>query len=74
MFPNFAALASIALVISVSTAECECCFSCMKRIKTTLRNRMETETLDQLMRIASEECKPEDFNFNSAADLWGSIR
>ena len=52
MFPNFAALASIALVIPVSTAECEHCFSCMKRIKTTLRNRMETETLDQLMRIA----------------------
>ena len=71
MFPNFAALASIALVIPVSTAEC---FSCMKRIKTALRNRMETETLDQLMPIASEGPKPEDFNFDRAADLWGAIR
>ena len=74
MFPNFAVLASIALVIPVSTAECERCFSSMKRIKTTLRNRMETDTLDQLMRIANEGPKPEDFNFEKAADLWGSLR
>ena len=74
MFPNFAVLASIALVIPVSTAECERCFSSMKRIKTILRNRMETETLDQLMRIANEGPEPEHFNFNKAADLWGSLR
>ena len=46
----------------------------MKRIKTTLRNRMESATLDQLMRIANEGPKPEEFNFDKAADLWGSIR
>lgn len=46
----------------------------MKRIKTTIRNRMETATLDQLMRIANEGPKPEEFNFDKAADLWGSIR
>ena len=74
MFPNFALLATIALIIPVSTAECERCFSSMKRIKTTLRNRMETATLDQLMRIANEGPKPEEFNFDKAADLWGSLR
>lgn len=74
MFPNFAVLASIALVIPVSTAECERCFSCMKRIKTVLRNRMETATLDQLMLIVNEGPKLEEFNFDKAADLWGSLR
>ena len=73
MFPNFAVLASIALIIPISTAECERCFSSMKRIKTTLRNRMETTTLDQLMRISNEGYKPE-FNFDKAAGLWGSLR
>ena len=74
MFPNFALLATVALIIPVSTAECERCFSSMKRIKTTLRNRMETATLDQLMRIANEGPEPEVFNFDKAADLWGSLR
>ena len=61
-FPNFALLATIALIIPVSTAECERCFSSMKRIKTTLRNRMETATLDQLMRTANKGHKAEEFN------------
>ncbi len=33
MFPNFAVVASIALTIPIRTAECEHCFSSMKRIK-----------------------------------------
>lgn len=74
MFPNFALLATIALIIPVSTAECERCFSSMKRIKTTLRNRMETATLDKLMRIANKGPKPKEFNFDKATDLWGSLR
>ena len=74
MFPNFAVLASIALVVPVSTAECERCFSSMKRIKTVLRNRMDTKTLDQLIRISNEGPNPEHFDFNIAADLWGSRR
>ena len=69
-FPSFALLATIALIIPVSTAECERCFSSMKRIKT----RMETATLDQLMQIANEGPKPEEFKFDKVADLWGSLR
>ena len=38
-FPQLSRLASIALIIPVSTAECERCFSSMNRIKTDLRNR-----------------------------------
>ena len=54
MFPNFSTIASIARVLPVSTAECERCFSLMKRIKSVSRNRMETNTLDKLMRISVE--------------------
>jgi hypothetical protein len=39
-FPEFAKLARIALVIPVSSAAAERGFSCMKRIKTSLRNRL----------------------------------
>jgi len=35
---------------------------------------METDTLDRLMRIANEGPKFENFNFDKAADLWGSLR
>ena len=38
MYPNLAKLASIAVLIPVSTAECERSFSAMNRIKTVLRN------------------------------------
>ena len=74
MFPNLSTLAFIARILPVSTAECERCFSGMKRIKTVLRNRMETDTLEKLMRISVEGPALDDFNFDKAADLWGSLR
>ena len=46
LFPNFSKLASIARILPISTAECERCFSAMKRVKTVLHNRLETDTLD----------------------------
>ena len=54
MYPQFTKLACIALVIPVSTAECERSFSAMKRIKTDSRNRLLTENLNHLMRISIE--------------------
>ena len=30
LFPNFSKLASIARILPISTAECECCFSAIK--------------------------------------------
>ena len=74
MFPQLTKLASITAILPVSTAECERAFSTMKRVKTVLRNRMKTETLDYLMRISIEGRKMEDFNFEKAADLWGKMR
>ena len=73
LFPNFSKLASVARVLPVSTAECERCFSTMKRIKTVLRKHMETNTRDRLIRIPAEGPELESFNFDTAADLWGSL-
>ena len=69
MFPNFSKIASITRILPVSTAECEHCFSLMKRIKSTSRNRMETDTLNKLMRICVEGPTLENFDFNKAADM-----
>ena len=49
LFPNMNKLFVHALVLPVSTVDCERCFSLMKRVKTTLRNRMSTTTLDALL-------------------------
>ena len=74
LFPHLAKLASIAIIIPVSTADCERGFSCMNRVKTDLRNRLKTETLDQLLRISIEGPPPRHYNFDRAATLWGSWR
>ena len=54
LFPSISKLLVHALVLPVCTADCERCFSTMKRIKTDLRNRMNTATLDKLLRIRIE--------------------
>ena len=71
LFPNFSKLASIARILP---AECERCFSATKRVKSVLRNRLETGTLERLLRISLEGPALDDFNFNKAAVLWGSLR
>ena len=64
----------ICALTPVITAECERAFSSMKRIKTSLRNRLKTPTLDCLMRISIEGPPSTDFNFDKAADIWGGMR
>ena len=46
----------------------------MKRVKTDLRNRLITTTLDHLLRITI--CGPElkEYDFNRATDEWGAMR
>ena len=74
MYPQFTKLACIALVIPVSTAECERSFSAMKRIKTDSRNRLLTENLNHLMRISIEGPSIDQFDFEQAFELWGAMR
>jgi len=63
MFPQLTKLSTIAILIPISTAECEHAFSSMNCIKTELRNRLRTSTLDSLMRISIEGPPLSDFNF-----------
>ena len=53
-FPNIACLASIALVLPVTTATVERSFSDMKLVKTRLRSRLGEGTLDQALRVCIE--------------------
>ena len=48
IFPNLYKLAVIALVIPISTADCERGFSTVKRVKTKLRNRMSNRIMKNL--------------------------
>ena len=74
LFPLVAKLLTHALVLPVSTADCERCFSTMKRVKTDLRNRMSTQTLDKLLRIRIEGPTISEFNFNEAVQEWSQLR
>ena len=53
-FPNLKKLATISLVLPVTTATVERSFSDMKMIKTRLRSRLGEDTLDFALRICIE--------------------
>lgn len=74
VYPQLARLATIGLAIPFSTADCERAFSTMKRVKTPLRNRLKTSTLDCLLRISIEGPDLNDFDFEQAVNKWSSIR
>ena len=74
VYPNISKLAGAALVFPMSTADCERGFSAMNRIKTDLRNSLKTQTLDNLMRITIKGKARDEFDFEKAANLWGSKR
>ena len=61
-----------ALVLPVSTTDCERCFSTMNQVKTELRIRMNTTTLDRLLRVKIEG--PEDFPHIEAATRWSRAK
>ena len=44
------------------------------KTKTTLRNRLKTSTLDNLLRISIEGPELEDFDFDTAVNSWSDIR
>lgn len=69
LYPNLCKLAQICLVLPLSTADCERAFSTMKRVKTPLRNRLNTKTLDSLMRIRIEGADQECFDFELTSKM-----
>ena len=70
--PNLLQLASIALILPTSTAECERGFSAQNRIKTALRNRLTTSRLNVLMTIDIEGPTLRKFDFNMAYKEWSN--
>ena len=60
-------------MLPIATADCERGFSAMNRIKTVPRNRLKTNTLEQLMFISIEGPSPDKFDFGRAADKWGEL-
>ena len=49
LYPLLSKFAQIALALPVSNADSERGFSCMNRVKTTLRNRLTVSSLDTLL-------------------------
>ena len=74
VYPQLSCIACLGLCIPFSTADCERAFSAMKRVKTPLRNRLKTSTLDCLLRISIEGPNLNDFDFDLAVKKWGTIR
>ncbi|XP_078000900.1 zinc finger protein 862-like [Glandiceps talaboti] len=73
-FPNLSKLAQVALVIPVSTADCERGFSALKRVKTSPRNRLCERITNALLQVSIQGPAPADFDFQRAASIWGNIR
>ena len=46
----------------------------MNRVKTDLRNRLKTDTLNCFIRISFEGPPAASFDFERAADTWGGMR
>ena len=67
LFPDFAVLCKIAVVIPVSSVAAERGFSLANRIKSAQRSRLGDEKVDRLMQIASSSADLDSFDFPAAA-------
>ncbi|RXN37536.1 zinc finger protein 862-like [Labeo rohita] len=70
LYPCLSLLASIALVIPVSSVNCERDFSTMNRVKTDLRNKLQGEHLAACLRISINGACPEDFPYDRALESF----
>ena len=75
MFPNLSNLATIGLLLPMSTVDCERGLSALTRVKTNLHNRLSAKTLNHLLVITSEgPISPTDHFYDQVCDLWASWR
>ena len=72
LFPLISDLLARLAVLPAVSAEVERVFSNMKRIKTAQRNRLNTNTLDHLIRISMEGPKVTEWDPFPALRLWES--
>ena len=69
-YPVMAQIIQLTAMLPMSTAECERGFSAMNIVKTKLRNRLETLTLDDLLFIKCNGPSLDDFNCIPAIQSW----
>ena len=72
LYPNLASLACAALVLPMSTVDCERGISALGRIKSKLRNRLAETSLNNLLFISIEGPPLQEFDFDEAVTNWGS--
>ena len=72
-FPNMIKLAQVALTAPIHTCDCERGFSLQNRSKTSLRNRLGSERLKQLMTIVLEGPEMEKMNFRKDLLVWKNM-
>ena len=69
-FKNLFLLMETILVLPLSTASCERCFSAMKRVKSDWRSNLQTATLSKLLYISVEGPEIEDYDCQPALERW----
>ena len=74
LFPSLAHIASCLLVTPAHSADCECGFSAMGRMKMRLRTRLCNRSLNSLMFISIEGAKLADFEFGKVLQTWARAR
>ena len=73
-YPLLSELASCALSLPVSNAECERGFSALKRTKSTLHNRLTTKSMDAILHIVLNGPDRHNFDYERAIDKWGKLK
>ncbi|XP_070579059.1 zinc finger protein 862-like [Ptychodera flava] len=69
-FHSILLIVKIVLLIPIHTSECERGFSVMGRIKSDWRATLNTDTLSDLIRIALDGPRLEDFDLRRAIERW----
>ena len=73
-FPQMLKLLTIALIIPVSSVDCERGFSKQNLIKTKIRAKLKTENVSTLMKMSVDTPEMETFDFHRAFKEWCSIK
>ena len=69
-FPEVLKLSQIAMLIPVTTADCECGFSHQNRMKVKSRARLSSANVDQLMKVYLNGDGYKSFNYKKALTKW----
>ena len=72
-YPLLTQLVARVVVLPASSAEVERVFSTMNRIKTTLRNRLSSKRLDNLIRVSMDGPEVADWDPIPAALQWKAM-